>query len=133
MSSTQLDCRLVNRVLGGPRYALACATSLSTHPPGATLPALKVEARLLQQTPATLRKVLAPKLAAALRCMGNAHSLEAPTFAVLFSSVSAIAGFTGQANYAAANSALDALAADHAGRGVPAVAVQWGAWSSVGV
>ena len=37
-----------------------------------------------------------------------------------------------QANYAAANAALDAYAAQQVARGKAAVAVQWGAWSSVG-
>lgn len=37
-----------------------------------------------------------------------------------------------QANYAAANAALDAFAAQQAAVGVAAVAVQWGAWSAVG-
>jgi KR domain len=37
-----------------------------------------------------------------------------------------------QANYAAANAALDAYAAQQVARGTAAVAVQWGAWSSVG-
>lgn len=37
-----------------------------------------------------------------------------------------------QANYSAANAALDAYAAQQAAVGVAAVAVQWGAWSAVG-
>lgn len=37
-----------------------------------------------------------------------------------------------QANYAAANAALDAYAAQQAAIGSTAIAVQWGAWSAVG-
>ena len=37
-----------------------------------------------------------------------------------------------QANYAAANAALDAYAAQQAAVGTTTIAVQWGAWSAVG-
>ena len=37
-----------------------------------------------------------------------------------------------QANYAAANAALDVLAAEQACTGATTIAVQWGAWSAVG-
>jgi hypothetical protein len=91
----------------------------------------QVGARLLKQTPTALRRVLAPKLGGA----GNLAALTpcAPVaWAAAFSSVSALAGFAGHANYCAANAAADALAAAAAGRGAPALAVQWGAWAAVG-
>ncbi len=37
-----------------------------------------------------------------------------------------------QANYAAANAALDAYAVQQAALGSATIAVQWGAWSAVG-
>ena len=43
------------------------------------------------------------------------------------------AGFSGHANYCAANASMDAIAAHNAARGLPDLAVQWGAWSSTGV
>lgn len=41
-------------------------------------------------------------------------------------------GFAGHANYCAANAAVDAIADSQSAMGRPSVAVQWGAWSSVG-
>ncbi len=92
---------------------------------------LQVEARLSAQTPRTLRLAMAPKLGAVQSC-GRAAAAAPLACSVLFSSVSSIAGFSGHANYAAANAALDAVAQWQAASGAPAVAVQWGAWASVG-
>jgi hypothetical protein len=42
-------------------------------------------------------------------------------------------GSAGQANYAAANAALNAAAAAECARGVSACSVRWGAWAGEGV
>ncbi len=42
------------------------------------------------------------------------------------------AGFSGHANYCAANASADAIAGAESAKGLPHAAVQWGAWSSVG-
>ncbi|WP_405182248.1 SDR family NAD(P)-dependent oxidoreductase [Nocardia sp. NBC_01377] len=78
-------------------------------------------------TPAQLERVLRPKVDAALAL----HELTVdrdPAAFVLFSSGAALLGGAGQANYAAANAALDALAAERRARGMVGVSIGWGLW-----
>ncbi|MFK4263430.1 SDR family NAD(P)-dependent oxidoreductase [Streptomyces milbemycinicus] len=64
---------------------------------------------------------------------GPGGSPGGPLFAVLFGSVSAVLGNRGQADYAAANDALETLGARWAARtGRRALTVHWGPWAPTG-
>jgi NADPH:quinone reductase-like Zn-dependent oxidoreductase/acyl carrier protein len=86
---------------------------------------------LTQQTWERFRHVLAPKIDGAW--LLHQLTLDRPIeHFVLFSSVAAVLGSPGQANHAAANAYLDALSYHRRGMGLPALSINWGAWSDIG-
>jgi thioester reductase-like protein len=78
-----------------------------------------------------LRRVMAPK-------MNGAWNLHTQTLGrpldhfILFSSLSSVLGVAGQANYAAANTFLDALTYYRRAHGLPSLTVNWGYLGGVG-
>ncbi|MFJ9790654.1 type I polyketide synthase [Streptomyces globosus] len=77
-------------------------------------------------TPERVDRVLAAKLDAAL----HLHELLPQARLVLFSSAVGILGGLGQANYAAANAGLDALARRRHAAGLPGTSLAWGLWDA---
>ncbi|MFE6776901.1 type I polyketide synthase [Streptomyces sp. NPDC057702] len=138
-NATQLHHELTQ--LGATTTITACDTSnphqlttaLASIPPQHPLTGIIHTAGVLNDalltnlTPQHTHTVLQPKTHTAwhLHQLTQHHHLD---FFVLFSAAGGVLGNAGQANYAAANGYLDALADYRAGLGLPAVSMAWGLW-----
>ncbi|WP_437759716.1 non-ribosomal peptide synthase/polyketide synthase [Sorangium sp. So ce1389] len=81
---------------------------------------------------ASFLRVLGPKVKGAWQ-LQRLFAGKPLDFFVLFSSAAAVLGSAGQANYAAANAFLDALAPWMRAQGRSALSIDWGAWAEVGM
>ncbi|MCI0385251.1 SDR family NAD(P)-dependent oxidoreductase, partial [Streptomyces sp. CNQ085] len=83
-------------------------------------------------TPERFGTVFRAKAASALLLDELTRNSDLEVFA-LFSSATALVGNPGQANYAAANAVLDALAERRRAEGLPATSIAWGVWGGGGM
>ena len=127
----ELGATVVACDLTDPDQAAALLASMpAEHPLTAIVHAAGVlrDATITSLTAEDLAAVLAPKLDAAWHLHQLTRHLDQVRL-ILFSSVAGSLGTPGQANYAAANAFLDALARHRASAGQPATAIAWGLWT----
>ncbi|MEU7620681.1 type I polyketide synthase, partial [Micromonospora rifamycinica] len=130
------------RTLGAEVTIVACdvadraalAGVLAAHPPSAVFHTAGVlrDGVIDALVAGHIDEVFRPKTVAALLLDELTREQELDAF-VLFSSVTGVWGNGGQAAYAAANAALDALAERRRAAGLPATSIAWGLWGGGGM
>jgi phthiocerol/phenolphthiocerol synthesis type-I polyketide synthase E len=87
---------------------------------------------MAERTDESIRSVLHPKVLGSTALAG-AFASEPIELVVLFSSISALFGYVGLADYAAANAVLDSLAQGGVAWAQRVVAINWDSWNEVGM
>ncbi|TMP47148.1 hypothetical protein CWB96_19935 [Pseudoalteromonas citrea] len=90
------------------------------------------DATFAQQNVEGFQKVLAPKLQGSWYLHQLTREVELDYF-VCFSSIAAVVGWPGQANYAFANAFMDGLCHMRRNQGLSATAINWGPWADAGM
>lgn len=85
-----------------------------------------------EQTPDRFARVFGPKVDGSWYLHQFSQNIPLDFF-VCFSSQASLLGNGGQTNYAAANAFMDSLAAYRQAQGLPALSINWGGWSEVGL
>jgi len=108
--------------------ATACLTSKKPLTGLIHASGILADSTLQNQSAQSVRSVMTAKVTS-LEAIHQKVSLQPCHSSVLFSSVASFLGSAGQANYSAANGALDGLAAHWAAQGSSVSSIQWGPWS----
>ena len=92
------------------------------------------DVNVASQTIGGIQTVMAPKVTGMRRLSASNAVVASAMGAIIgFSSITALLGAAGQANYAAANASLDATATSTRSAGCSIISIQWGAWSGGGM
>ena len=88
---------------------------------------------LSKQSKSTFKVVGSPKVSGSWNLHEVTKTLKSLDHFVLFSSATACVGNVGQANYAAANSYMDALCSYRKSSNLPALSIGWSSWEGAGM
>ena len=135
MQAVGAEVSVIQSDVSNPASVAALLQEIAnSHPPlrGVFHVAMVLDDGLLSQLNAErFQKVTTPKINGAWNLHLQTQDLALDHF-VMFSSVASVIGSPGQANYAAANAFLDALANHRRMQGLPALTINWGVMAGVG-